>query len=760
MYKMKFIKQKTLNEAIAEVMDKDRGFVGPVYADAVRQHQKVKDIIEKEEKERKLEMPNEDRFAHEKVKGTSEQKKMKLSESLFTEWVEDVVEDEKEEDLEEELTPEQKYPVKSPIAEDIETKEDKKADGSNPIQFAEQPEILKDIMVAHDGKVGLVYVAPDGTQTDLDIEPEDIELDKESIFTNQRTINKEKLENFIKSVDELPPITLIYDDKKDIFHILDGNHRAVAFIESDMPVKGVVYDLSAIEDKLKDVVKPAATTSVKVNDGLKEQKWLVIKDLELNAADGSKIKLAVTAPASVIMAVEKDDVNNGIDSGLYGKDGLVLDDYFLMMETEDGKATNEYAEYLKIMGKVDEALQQCQKYPIDVKKTRALNELTEDLDSDIAEELKSKVYKELSNIAFRYHYKGIDLTDKDFELAMEWFITHFGDEAEWSFNTSLEEELQDCQKYPIEKPEAKDSQFISKEDKQPMLHIDAKDSQFVSAGDKAPHLVEEVEPEKLEESSYTKAEGSEYFAKPNRGPIADVIEQTLEGGEWGYVKSPDGTISPVKLPHLSYEADEIAINWDREDRCFFKVPVKPLISKEDIIEVADRFHKEYKVVNEYGKEYVLIYMDEDADWEGNYVGDDFPVNREGVKGRGTGKRGNPNAPKKKEIEVDDDYDGWEDFDKENELEEELTPEQKYPVQSPIAESLTESVNFKNYSTDNKEAQATLDIIKNSNKIELFDEMAKDKFVKGVSEKELDDSLIKERDWWFNVLNIKDADVEE
>lgn len=86
---MKFIKQKTLNEAIAEIMDKDRGVVGPVYADAVRQHQKVKDIVEKEEKERKLEMPNEDRFAHEKVKGTAEQKKMKLSESLFTEWVED-----------------------------------------------------------------------------------------------------------------------------------------------------------------------------------------------------------------------------------------------------------------------------------------------------------------------------------------------------------------------------------------------------------------------------------------------------------------------------------------------------------------------------------------------------------------------------------------------------------------------------------------------------------------------------------------------
>ena len=84
---MKLNKIKTLNEAISEISDVDQGVVGIVYADAIRETENKKKMIDRAFKDRKLEMPNEDRFAHEKVNATKEMKKMQLAESLFTEWV-------------------------------------------------------------------------------------------------------------------------------------------------------------------------------------------------------------------------------------------------------------------------------------------------------------------------------------------------------------------------------------------------------------------------------------------------------------------------------------------------------------------------------------------------------------------------------------------------------------------------------------------------------------------------------------------------
>lgn len=84
---MKLKKIKTLTEAISEISDVDQGVVGIVFADAIRETENKKKMIDKAFKDRKIEMPNEDRFAHEKVNATREMKKMQLAESLFTEWL-------------------------------------------------------------------------------------------------------------------------------------------------------------------------------------------------------------------------------------------------------------------------------------------------------------------------------------------------------------------------------------------------------------------------------------------------------------------------------------------------------------------------------------------------------------------------------------------------------------------------------------------------------------------------------------------------
>lgn len=781
---MKFKKIKTLNEAIAEVTEKDQGVVGPVYADAVRQAKNVRDLIDKKFKERKIETPNEDRFAHTgKIKGTPEQKKMELTESLFTEWVDEDEEEEEidslyhdasedelrkmgafdnlndDEELEEEIQADQKYPIKSPIAEDIEETslvgEEATADSTSPLQFAEEPISLKNIIVKNDDKGDLVYVKEDGTQVELKgLEVEEVELTEDDLFTNQQTVNQEKLDNFIKSVDELPPVVVVMNDEGK-YHILDGNHRSIAFIESGREVPAYAYLLSEIEEKLAEegiTPEESKVATIDVKDGLTEQKWLTLKDMEITTPDNHIIKVAVTAPASVIMAVEKDDVNNGIDSGLYDRDGLILDDYFLMMESESGISSNKYADYLKAMGKnVDEEIQDCQKFPVDFKKSKVLNELTEDLDFDIRNDLYSEVYGVLEPITFKYRDKGASL--RDIELACEHFIIKSVD----IFDDNLDENLEDSQRYPIEKPEAKDSQFISAEDKQPKQNIEAKNSQFVSAKDKAPHLAEEMEDEtniedKLEEGSFQKNEGNEYFAKKNRGPLADVIQMTLSDGEWGYVKSPDGTITPTLLPHLSLSMAQIGIDWDKDDRMYITAPVTDVVSEEDIINVANRFHKEYKVETSHkGKKYVHIYVNEDEDFDGNYIGDDFPVNDEGIKGRGTGKRGNPSIYK-------DSVDG----EIEEMLDEEIQPEQKYPIESPICESLdVNGINLETYICNDSDAQVTLDIIRDQGKLQLFKDMLDDQYLDSLTSEDLEKELSINKERWLRVLNIlKNSSVEE
>ena len=82
---MKLKKLKTINEAIEDiaVSKEDYGTMGFVMADAIRTSEKNRERADAVMHEKIKELPNEDRFAHTKDKGTPEMKKMHLSEDAF-----------------------------------------------------------------------------------------------------------------------------------------------------------------------------------------------------------------------------------------------------------------------------------------------------------------------------------------------------------------------------------------------------------------------------------------------------------------------------------------------------------------------------------------------------------------------------------------------------------------------------------------------------------------------------------------------------
>lgn len=335
----------------------------------------------------------------------------------------------------------------------------------------------------------------------------------------------------------------------------------------------------------------------------------------------------------------------------------------------------------------------------------------------------------------------------------------------------LGENLDDSQRYPIEKPEAKDSAYVSAEDKQPKLHIDAKDSTFVSAEDKDPasHMAEmkesvaEEEVAKLEEGSYQKNEGGVYFAKQKRGPLADVIQLTLTDGEWGYVKSPDGTITPSLLPHLSLDnARDIGVSWSTaDDKCYIVVTLRPnsIVTKEQVIEVANRFHKPYVIKNgTNGKVQVLIEIDEETDFIGNYEGDDFDPNVEGIIGRGTGKRGRPMIKASSHSDDDDN----------DEIDEELGSSQETPAvvedflmeeTEEMEENIQISAKGVEHFVPTGAAEEVMEKIKAAGKEETLNFMLEDMYPQGINAEELNKMLSENSEWVYNMLGITSKDEE-
>ena len=259
---------------------------------------------------------------------------------------------------------------------------------------------------------------------------------------------------------------------------------------------------------------------------------------------------------------------------------------------------------------------------------------------------------------------------------------------------------------------------------------------------------EEVEDE-LTEASLKRTNG-ELLAKPNRGSLFDVIQLTLTDGEWGYIKSEDGTITPTLLPHLSISYDRIGADWDREDRFYIQAKPTNTVKVEDIKKVADQFHREAEVITSRGDTVVRIYLDEDKDTVGNYVGDDYPVNKEGVKGRGTGKRGNPTLRKDEDLEIKVEVD--------DDLEEEIQQDQKFPVEhakAPVMESVeVEGIDLTTYECKDPKAQEVLDKIKFNKRLDQFRMMLEDQYLDSLTSEELENTLVKDKDRWLDVLNIE------
>lgn len=172
----------------------------------------------------------------------------------------------------------------------------------------------------------------------------------------------------------------------------------------------------------------------------------------------------------------------------------------------------------------------------------------------------------------------------------------------------------------------------------------------------------------LDEASYTRSDNKKMLVKPNRDPLVDVIQLTLTDGEWGYVKSPDGTVTPSLLPHLSYDIRSVGVSFDSEGRYFVRVWDVSEESLQKVAEVAKQFNREYKIgFDKYAsgskKWYCLIYLNEDTDFDDPYVDPEAEVNKEGIKGRGTKLRGNPEARHARD-------------------NEDLEDSQRYPIESP------------------------------------------------------------------------------
>lgn len=334
----------------------------------------------------------------------------------------------------------------------------------------------------------------------------------------------------------------------------------------------------------------------------------------------------------------------------------------------------------------------------------------EDLDFNTQNDLRSDVYNALVDIAFEYHKKGINLSVNDFELAWEWFATHFEDDdildESINGNTSHAQDFVSAlrsagfgdgfdQKLKID-TYGNGGTRIEYKDQGGIFIVTITDDKVVLEGqdegseafkkefstweefasefeDLYPGIpVREnkilVEENDLKEASYTRSDNKKMLVKPNRDPLVDVIQLALTDGEWGYVKSPDGTVTPSLLPHLSYDIHDVGVSFDREGRYFVRVWDVSEEALQKVAEVAKQFNREYKIgldkfVSGDKKWYCLIYLNEDTDFDDPYVDPEAEVNKEGIKGRGTKLRGNPEARHARD-------------------NEDLEDSQRYPIESP------------------------------------------------------------------------------
>ena len=611
---MKLNKIKTLNEAISEISDVDQGVVGIVYADSIRETKQKREMIDKAFKDRKIEMPNEDRFAHQKVKATKEMKKMQLAESLFTEWLDD------KEQLNE--------------------------------SFA-QPNFA----VAEDQ-----YILDDASGNII--------------------VSKDIFSDYIKDGH----VNILFVDEAEDGEDKVLEYKMIAEDDSNIVMEYVGVATPGIDEEIADcqkypIEKPEAKDSTYVSADDKQP-----KDVE-EAKDSQFVSAEDKQPEKAAM---KEDFTNW-----------------------------------------DSPESRIERY---------MTDLPELLDIMYDHYKRGNVEAQALAKALKVAYDALDSVPQ------------------------IDEALEASQKYPIEKPEAKDSQFVSAGDKQPSTAIDAKDSQFVSAGDKD---VEKANKELVKESMLVEADEQKdfiYVYKNKREPLADIIQVELTEGEWGYVKYPDGRVSPTRLPSANYLDDRVGADWDKNNKYAITVLGESADDLQTAIDIATKYGKEYRLeqlirpTKNGLKTRIWIYVDEEKDFDEPY----FDPNVETIKGKSE--------------------------------EESLDQEQKYPVESPfeakdsqfvskedkdpknynkelVKESLEEfdgeietlneiritTEGLNNFKPYGEAAQTTWATIQDKNKVATFEFMLEDMYPNGIGSTQLNDLLAYNRDWIYDMLNITDSD---
>ena len=309
----------------------------------------------------------------------------------------------------------------------------------------------------------------------------------------------------------------------------------------------------------------------------------------------------------------------------------------------------------------------------------------------------------------------------------------------------IDEALEDSQRYPIEKPKAKDSQFISKEDKQP-TNGDAKDSQFISAGDKD---VEKAFGEKKLGESLDQPLNEEviYKYKPTRDPLGEIIQVELTEGEWGY-REENGKQTATRLPSANYMPSKLGANWDRNDKYAITVLGANVDQLDPAIKIAIKYGKEYKIEKlsrpiKGDTVRLWIYMDEEKDFDEPYKGQSDIVDMSKAPVR---------VVYDKPVETD--------------LGEAIESEQKYPVESPVLEALdTENTELEeatittigagNFNPNDGVAKETWEKIISANKIGTFDFMLEDMFPAGATSTQVNELLEKDPQWVLHMLGIEE-----
>lgn len=271
-------------------------------------------------------------------------------------------------------------------------------------------------------------------------------------------------------------------------------------------------------------------------------------------------------------------------------------------------------------------------------------------------------------------------------------------------------------------------------------------------------------------NEYKRPEGAVLKYKKKREPLADIIQQELTDGEWGYVESPDGRITPTNMPSANYLPDNVGVAWDKNDKCVIRVWGADEAELQPAVDIAKKYGKEYTIaVDKYAqgdkKTYIHIYIDEDKDFDEPYFNPNDPV-------VDTSKK------VKKSDDVDDDMDESFNGDAKDVILEEVDDVTEITIipegsEEPITEDVALVAEPVVETSDNKErldeiaisteglrnfkpwdgAVSTFNTVLENNKMDTLEFMLEDMYPNGIGASELNDLLWFQKDWVLEMLGI-------